>query len=114
MKIRVVVALVGLAIGFCLPAFAQQTNTFQQAHFSNAVATGDEHIIAAAGNELSIIGRWSQTLKGFAPIKVNGYVWKERLLTGLNWIRSSPVWSLPPKFFNATVKAPMSSLFVKK
>jgi hypothetical protein len=114
MKIRLIVALIGLAIGFSLPAFAQQTNTFQKVYFGNAITTGDQHIIGTAGNELSVIGRWSQSLKGFAPIKVNGYAWKERILSGLNWIRSSPVWSLPPKLFNATVKAPMTSLFAKK
>jgi len=114
MKIRLVVALIGLAIGFSLPAFAEQPNTFQKVYFGNAITTGDQHIIGMAGNELSVIGRWSQTLRGFAPIQVNGYAWKERLLTGLNWIRSSPVWSLPPKLFNATVKAPITSLFAKK
>ena len=114
MKSPLVVALAGLAIGFCSPVFAQHANTFQKVHFSNVVATGDQHMLATTGNELSVIGRWSQTLKGFAPIQVNGYVWKERMLTGLNWIKSSPVWSLPPKFFNATVKAPLTSLFAKK
>ena len=114
MKIRLTVALVGLAIGFSLPAFAQQTNTFRKLYLGNAITTGDQHIIGMAGNELSVIGRWSQTLKGFAPIQVNGYAWKERILTGFNWIRSSPVWSLPPKLFNAAVKAPMTSLFAKK
>jgi hypothetical protein len=114
MKIRLAVALVGLAYGFSLPAFAQQTNALHKVYFSDVLTTGNQHTTVAAGNELSIIGRWSQTLKGFAPIQVNGSAWKERILRGLNWLRSRPVWSLPPKFFNATLKAPITSLFAKK
>jgi hypothetical protein len=34
MKIRLLLALAGLAIGFALPAFAQQTNTPDPAFFS--------------------------------------------------------------------------------
>jgi hypothetical protein len=118
MKIRLVVTLLGLAIGFCLPTFAQQTNTFQKVCFSNTLTTGDQNFpsVSAAGNKLWVIGRWDQTFKGqeFAPIQINGYVWKKRMLTGLDWLRSRPVWSLPRKFFYATLKTPLASLFVKK
>jgi hypothetical protein len=118
LKIRLVVTFVGLAISFCLPTFAQQTNTFQRVSFTNALTTGDQDFrrVGAAGNELSVIGRWGQTFKGqdFAPIQINGYVWKKRMLTGLDWLRSRPVWSLPRKIFYATFKAPMTSLFAKK
>jgi hypothetical protein len=119
MKIRLVVALIGLAIGLSLPIFAQQANTFQKVCCSNALTPGAQnlpHIIGTAGNQLWVIGRWGQTFKGhdFAPIQINGYVWKKRMLTGLDWLRSRPVWSLPRKFFYATLKAPMASLFAKK
>jgi hypothetical protein len=118
MKIRLVVTFVGLAIGFCLPTFAQQTTTFQKVFSASALTAGGQNFprVGAAGNELSVIGRWDQTFKGqeFAPIQINGYVWKKRMLAGLDWLRSRPVWSLPRKIFYATLKAPMTSLFGKK
>src|SRR5215510_9594001 len=113
MKIRSLLAVVGLAISFALPTFAQQTNTVGLQLRPQIVP-------------LSVIGRWSQTFKGqnFGPVQLDDYassiaareagVWKKRLLAGLNWLRSKPVWSLPSKFFYSTIKAPMTSLFAKK
>ena len=101
MKIRSLLALVGLAISFALPSFAQQTSTRQQ-------------IVP-----LSVIGRWSQTFKGhnFDPVQLDGNevgVWKKQMLMGLNWLRFRPIWSLPSKFLSSTLKAPMTSLFTKR
>jgi hypothetical protein len=101
MKARLLLALVGLAISFALPAFTQQTNKPDRQLREQIVP-------------LSVIGRWSQTFKGhnFGPMQLDGYassiavrevgVWKKRLLMGLNWLRFRPVWSLPSKFFYST------------
>ena len=90
MKIRSLLALVGLAICFALPAFAQQANA-------------PDPQLRQQILPLSVIGRWSQTFKGhnFDPIHLDGHevgVWKKRMLTGLNWLRLRPIWSLPSKF----------------
>jgi len=113
MKIRSLLALVGLALGFALPAFAQQTNgPGPQLH---------QQILP-----LSVIGRWTQTFKGenFGSVQLDSYtssiavrevgVLKKRMLMGLNWLRFRPIWSLPSKLFSSTLKAPMTSLFAKK
>jgi hypothetical protein len=113
MKIHSLLALVGLAISFALPAFAQQTNAPDpQLH---------QQILP-----LSVIGRWSQTFKGqnFGSVQLDSYtssiavrevgVLKKRMLMGLNWLRFRPIWSLPSKLFSSTLKAPMTSLFAKK
>jgi hypothetical protein len=62
MKIRSLIALVGLAISFALPAFAEQTNTPNPQLRQQIVP-------------LSVIGRWSQTFKGhnFDPVELDGY-----------------------------------------
>jgi len=113
MKIRSLLAVVGLAIGFALPTFAQQTNMADRPLRPQIVP-------------LSVIGRWNQTFKGhnFGPVQLDDYastiaareagVWKKRLLAGLNWLRFKPVRSLPSKFFYTTIKAPVTSLFVRK
>jgi hypothetical protein len=113
MKIRLLLALVGLALGFALPALAQQTNA-------------PDPQLRQQILPLSVIGRWSQTFKGenFGSVQLDSYtssiavreagVWKKRMLTGLNWLRFRPIWSLPSKFFSSTLKAPMTSLFAKK
>ena len=106
MKIRSLLALVGLAICFALPAFAQQANAPDPQPAQQILP-------------LSVIGRWSQTFKGhnFDPIQLDSYevgVWKKRMLMGLNWIRFRPIWSLPSKFRYSTLKTPMTSLVAKK
>jgi hypothetical protein len=106
MKIRSLLALVGLAISLALPAFAQQTNA-------------PDPQLRQQILPLSVIGRWSQTFKGhkFDPIQLDGHevdVWKKRMLMGLNWLRFRPIWSLPSKFLYSTLKAPMTSLLAKK
>jgi hypothetical protein len=113
MKIRSLLALVGLAISFALPAFAQQTNA-------------PDPQLRQQILPLSVIGRWSQTFKGqnFGSVQLDNYtssiavrevgVLKKRMLVGLNWLRFRPIWSLPSKFFYSTLKAPMTSLFAKK
>ena len=113
MKIRSLLALVGLALGFALPAFAQQTN-------------GPDPQLHQQILPLSVIGRWTQTFKGenFGSVQLDSYtssiavrevgVWKKRMLKGLNWLRYRPIWSLPSKIFSSTLKAPMTSLFAKK
>jgi hypothetical protein len=113
MKIRLLLALVGLALGFALPAFAQQTNAPDpQLH---------RQILP-----LSVIGRWSQTFKGknFGSAQLDSDtssiairevgVLKKRMLMGLNWLRFRPIWSLQSKFFSSALKAPMTSLFAKR
>ena len=106
MKIRSLLALVGLAISFALPSFAQQTSTPDPQLRQQIVP-------------LSVIGRWSQTFKGhnFDPVQLDGNevgVWKKQMLMGLNWLRFRPIWSLPSKFLSSTLKAPMTSLFTKR
>jgi hypothetical protein len=113
MKIRSLLALVGLAISFALPAFAQQTNA-------------PDPQLRQQILPLSVIGRWSQTFKGqnFGSVQLDNYtssiavrevgVLKKRMLVGLNWLRCRPIWSLPSKFFYSTLKAPTTSLFAKK
>jgi hypothetical protein len=113
MKIRSLLVIVGLAIAFALPTFAQQTNTPDPQLRQQIVP-------------LSIIGRWSQTFKGknVGPMQLDISasstvvrevgVWKKQLLAGLNWLRFRPIWSLPSKFFYSTLKAPVTSLFTKK
>ena len=106
MKIRSLLALVGLAISFAFPSFAQQTSTPDPQLRQQIVP-------------LSVIGRWSQTFKGhnFDPVHLDGYevgVWKKQMLMGLNWLRFRPIWSLPSKFLSSTLKAPMTSLFTKR
>ena len=113
MKICSLLALVGLAINFALPTFAQQTSAPDpQLH---------QQIVP-----LSVIGRWSQTFKGhnFDPTPIDGFassiavrevgVWKKRMLMGLNWLKFRPIWSLPSKLFYSTLKAPVTSLLTKK
>jgi len=113
MKIRSLLALVGLAISFALPAFAQQTNP-------------PDPQLRQQILPLSVIGRWGQTFKrqNFGSVQLDSYtssiavrevgVLKKRMLRGFNWLRFRPIWSLPSKFFYSTFKAPMTSLFAKK
>ena len=68
MKIPLLFALAGLAIGFAVPAIAQQKDTAE---------TGDQyspHIIGTAGNEAWTSEEWTTTLKGqnFGPVDAKG------------------------------------------
>jgi len=113
MKVRSLLALLGLAISIASPTFAQQTNT-PDPHLRQQIVP------------LSVIGRWGQTFKGksFGPTQLDDYAssiavrevaaWKKRLLAGLNSLKFKPVWSLPSKFFYSAIKAPVTSLFTKR
>jgi len=108
MKIRSLLAFLGLAISFALPVSGRQTPALNP-------QLGQQPV------PLSVIGRWSQTFKGkdFGPTQFGenassmavreAGVWKKRLLTGL---RSA--WSLPSKFFSSVFKVPPTSLFSRK
>ena len=64
MKVRLLFALVGLAISFALPT----------------------HALGTAGNELWATGKWSQTLKGQnGSIEVKGYWSAIDILEGDDW-----------------------------
>jgi len=97
MKARLLFALVGLAISFALPTYAQQTNTpdpklrsqIKEVQASNNLVTVDEdspHTLGTASNELWATGKWSQTLRGQnASMERKGYWSAVAILEGDDW-----------------------------
>jgi uncharacterized protein (TIGR02246 family) len=74
-------------------------DNFQEWHHSNHLIKNDQnspHIIGTAGNEVWLVGEWSETLRGKSgdPIQLKGHwsaidvregdAWKIRMLTWVN------------------------------
>ena len=55
MKIRLVVALVGLAIGFTVPTFAQQKDTVDPQIIEQFAALGKKHATAVNNNDAAAV-----------------------------------------------------------
>jgi hypothetical protein len=84
MKIRLVVALAGLAISPALPTFAQQTNT------------PDPQL--RPGNEMWWNGEWNVTVQGQTgdPTQAKGYWTSIVVRDGDAWRDRMQIWNVAP------------------
>jgi hypothetical protein len=94
MKIHHLLVIVGMAIGFALPAFAQQKDTVDPQVSEQLSALS----IGTAGIEAWSNGEWSTTLKGekFGPVDAKGNWVEIYRREGDTWRKRLDMWNVTP------------------